>query len=76
MLIVPQPEGVDVAITVTVDGVRRGTAPLQVELEAGEHEVRFEASGRRSLSIVRLRAGERKTVLPRQLIRELQQGSD
>ena len=69
---VPRPEGVDVAITVFVDGARRGEAPLQVELEPGEHEVRFEAGGRQSLSIVRLRAGERKTVTPRRLIRDLQ----
>jgi hypothetical protein len=69
--VVPRPEGVAVEMEVFVDGARRGVAPLQVELAAGEHELRFEAAGRQSLSIVRLRAGERKTVVPRQLLRQL-----
>jgi hypothetical protein len=71
-LVVPAPEGVSASIAVFVNGTRRGTAPVQVELEAGEYEVRFEAAGRQSLSVVRLRAGERKTLVPRRLIRELQ----
>jgi hypothetical protein len=74
-LVVPAPEGISETIAVFVNGTRRGTAPVQVELEAGEYEVRFEAAGRRSLSVVRLRPGERRTVVPRQLIRELQSGA-
>jgi hypothetical protein len=76
VLVVPRPEGVDVEIAVFVDGVRRGAAPVQVELDPGDHEVRFEAAGRHSLSVVHLAAGERKTLVPRQLIRELARPPD
>ncbi|MBN1772946.1 MAG: hypothetical protein JXB32_16880 [Deltaproteobacteria bacterium] len=72
VLVVPRPEGVTADLVVFVDGVRRGVAPVRVELPAGEHELRFEAAGRQSLSLVRLRSGERKTVVPRQLVRQLQ----
>ena len=70
VLVVPRPEGVATDLVVFVDGVRRGVAPLQIELAAGGHELRFEAAGRQSLSIVRLRPGERRTVVPRQLLRQ------
>ncbi|NMC69145.1 MAG: PEGA domain-containing protein, partial [Myxococcales bacterium] len=71
VLVVPRPEDAAVEMVVFVDGVRQGVAPVRVELPAGEHELRFEAAGRQSLSIVRLRAGERRTVVPRQLLRQL-----
>lgn len=50
------------SVTVLVDGVSKGRAPIRVKLKPGIHELTFIANGKRSMQVVPIRAGKTKTV--------------
>jgi hypothetical protein len=71
-----RPEGVAAELTMSVPGAGRCTAPCELAVDPGEYEVRFEGGGESLLSLVIVGAGERRRLVPRQLIRRLQSGGE
>jgi hypothetical protein len=61
-LVISAPASAPGPIKVAVDGKPRGTAPLQVELKPGLHEVTFSVGGKRSLRMVSIKAGKTKSI--------------
>ena len=61
-LAVTVPAGAAGPIDVSVDGKKRGKAPLKLKLTPGLHEVVFSSGGKRTMRMVSVKEGATKSI--------------
>jgi hypothetical protein len=59
------PQGTTSPILVSIDGKKRGNAPITAELKVGLHELVFDYQGKKIFRMVNVKPGQQKRIIPK-----------